>query len=654
MSTAVRLGVTVALIVAACATTSTAPTTTTTTTVPTTTSTEPATTGTHRPDRGGVSESEVPDSVGADGGVSPNGGFVSLSASVSCAFRGDGSTECWRPLERPESPGWITIDGSQRSGKCGIRIDGTLQCWDGEDDHIGGPPEDPDLPYLEFPFPGRLFTALSGGHDLACAIDVEKALACTMAHGYPIDLGDYMPDGEFISVAAGSSTTCGVRVDATVGCVGGLEFDGEFVSVAVGYDHVCKVRVGGEVVCWYDGDGEHNYGKASPPDGSFSEIVVDRVSSCGLRVDGEVVCWGLRDSGPVWDKAGAGWNQDGGLWPRGPFTALDLGHEGEICALRVGGRVACWNNGSATHEPPGGRFVAVDAGPAATCGLRPDGEVECWGYDEKGSDSVVPLDWEPPAGPFTAVSVGDGYACALRGDGEATCWDRDDLPGEREIRRRLRPPAGPFTAISAGGNVTCALRGDGEAVCWGLYATQDEVSLAAPPPGPFVAIRAAWDQACALRPDGEAVCWNTGDGALSALDGSYRTLIGGVAAACGLRLSGELACADADHRLARHAPDITFRAVAAHGDLGCGSDFGGDITCAAHVVHACGLDFAGEITCWHSAESWHEPTPPGPFSAVTVGAEHTCALRPDGTAECWTPHWPPGAAPAATAPSPPS
>ena len=588
-------------------------------------------------------------------GVSPNWGFVSLSADVGCAFRGDGSTACWlsryRPelLELPESAaGWIAIDGGAGSGYCGIRVDGTVQCWGG---YVGvGMEGDPGLPYAEFPFPGRRFTALSGGHEFACAIDVDRSLACTLLYGYVIDdwVG-FVPEGEFVSVSSGS-IACGVRVDGTLGCLdlGGFVVpEGEFVSVAVAYHEICAVRVGGQVMCFGEEDDDE---QSSPPEGVFAAVAASSAFFCGLRVDGDVVCWGLRDgrdlrSGDERDRRyfdwSVGWNRDGGSRPRGPFVALDVARHGdeEICALRPSGEVVCWNNGSGTHEPPGGAFVALDAGPTATCGLRSGGEVDCWGFDAPGGQ-IRPLGWDPPAGPFTAVSVGVGYACALRVGGEVACWgrgllrksrDREETIGEREVRRRLEPLPGPFVAVSAGNSFACGLRGDGEVACWGMHDTRLGIELADPPAGPFTAIRAGYGDACGLRPNGDAVCWNTQDGTQTTLAGGpFAALTGGDALACGLRRSGDFACADATNPLARHAPDTAFRAAAA-------------------VRHACGLDFHGEITCWGDGESWHEPTPPGPFTSVTVGNEHSCGLRPDGTAECWTPHWPPTADPAAAA-----
>ena len=170
------------------------------------------------------------------------------------------------------------------------------------------------------------------------------------------------------------------------------------------------------MVCW----GDDAYGQASPPAGIFSAVAVATYYSCGLRGDGAVACWGLR-SGDTSSRQ-YGWNSYGGLWPAGLFTALEISRwEDRICAVRAGSAEAvCWNDGTATHRPPEGAFVALEAGAWATCGLRAGGEVECWGHERTWFPEEVHgrLTWEIPPGPFTALGVGHGHACGLRLDGE--------------------------------------------------------------------------------------------------------------------------------------------------------------------------------------------------------------------------------------------
>ena len=592
--------------------------------------------------------------AGAAVDVSANQGFVSLSVDAACGFRGDGSTACWfggaDRTERIGQSDWTMIDGRWDSGGCGIWSDGRLLCWPNPHRELPSPLRE------QLPFGDQRFETLSGG-EYACAIGVDGSLACAgYGYGFP---SWAIPEGEFVAVSAGYPYMCAIRAGGELACWNHPYDDpspvlsppeGEFTSVSVAVRYGCAVRVGGALACWNDLIPDYDYGQSSPPAGSFRSVAASSALACGLRVDGEIVCWGELFGGA--ESGDAGSSTEGGDWPVGPFTALDVSRRGEVCALRPSGEIVCWNNGSGTHRPPGGAFVAIDAGPTATCGVRPDGDIACWGFDldRRTWEFVYPLDWRPPAGPFTAVSVGDGYACGLRPDGEAECWGRGHLRNpreigepvaQREIRARLEPPPGPFTALSADDQFTCGLRRDGELQCWGMTNTDSETPLGKPPSGPFSAVRAGHLMACGLRPDGSAACWDSvygrtylpGDG-LPMPDGVFAALPTGAAQPCGLRPGGDLACTDTDAVAARNAPETAFRTVASN----------------PRTAHNCGLDYAGEITCWYERDDWHEPTPPGPFTTVTVGNFHSCALRPDGTAECWTPHWPPYADPAPTRP----
>ncbi len=572
-----------------------------------------------------------------------NRGFESFANDFNCGFRADKSMQC--PSGRTYRGRWlVALDGNYTTD-CGILVDGRLRCWVPPPHQIGGPGGRPE----PFPFGDERFTALSAG-GFQCGIGEDRTLACTQDGFDPDDfpLMDPMmpPAGEFAAVSVGYDDACAIGVDRELACWheslgGGSEPlpappAGEFVSVSVSYRHACAVRVGGEVVCW----GDDAYGQASPPAGTFGAVAVTGLYSCGLRGDGEVRCWGRRIDDPNSRQEGRnwllGWNQYGGLWPAGPFAALDLsGYVPRICAVRAGsGEAVCWNDGTATHRPPGGAFVALDAGAWATCGLRPDGAVDCWGH-EKGLYGALdgPMSWDVPGGPFTDITVGDGHACGLRPGGEAVCW------GHNHGGRAAAPP-GPFTTLSAGDYATCALRPDGEATCWGARNHKSDESVAQPPPGPFETIHIEESAACGLRPGGDMACWDTYiGGQIPAPDGAFTAVIAGDARIptrnCGLRTDGLTACAAADELWTSHFPDWTW-----HFPGGAFSTVsGGD-------NHFCGLRLDGEAVCWHAtAATWHEPTPPGPFMSITAGIRHACALRPDGTAACWTTHWPPSALP---------
>lgn len=86
-------------------------------------------------------------------------------------------------------------------------------------------------------------------------------------------------------------------------------------------------------------------------------------------------------------------------------------------------------------------FTAVSAGHEHTCGVRTDGTLACWGWNEYGQAA-------PPEGTFATVSAGRGHTCGVRMDGTLACW------GRNESGQAASPP-GTFTAVSVGFRHTC-------------------------------------------------------------------------------------------------------------------------------------------------------------------------------------------------------
>jgi hypothetical protein len=112
--------------------------------------------------------------------------------------------------------------------------------------------------------------------------------------------------------------------------------------------------------------------------------------------------------------------------------------------------------------PPAGTFTQVSAGGSHNCGVRADGTLACWGWNDYGQAT-------PPDGTFSQVSAGYTHTCGVRTDGTLACWGTN-LYGE------TTPLDGTFTQVSAGSLYNCGVRTDGALACWG-YNTYGQATL---------------------------------------------------------------------------------------------------------------------------------------------------------------------------------
>lgn len=153
---------------------------------------------------------------------------------------------------------------------------------------------------------------------------------------------------------------------------------------------------------------------------------------------------------------------------RGAFLAISPSHS-HSCGLKVDGSVACWGyNNYGQSTPPAGAFVAVSAGAAHTCRLKADGSVQCWGGGGPGTSGFPNLDQTTvPAmlesageAGFGQIASGNAHACQVNRDGTIACWGNND-------EGQATPPAGTYVQVAGGNTFTCAIRNDGARVCWG-------------------------------------------------------------------------------------------------------------------------------------------------------------------------------------------
>ena len=180
------------------------------------------------------------------------------------------------------------------------------------------------------------------------------------------------------------------------------------------------------------GWGGYRFIEGLGPEGNthFGGIANDWGFTCGLRPDRTVRCWG--DPGErIW--------RDADVWP--PIL-----------------------------NPPRKEFLKVQTGRWHACGLRADGKIECWGNTNFRSGETDPPhsytragvypDELRTSGPqtYTDLSVGGTHTCGLRNDGNIECWD--------DAGTAVFQQTGPYTAVSAGYTHQCGLHATGNIHCW--------------------------------------------------------------------------------------------------------------------------------------------------------------------------------------------
>ncbi len=229
------------------------------------------------------------------------------------------------------------------------------------------------------------------------------------------------------------------------------------IAIGLGGHHSCGVLEDRSAVCW----GRDDYGQTdvgTVEGNTFGQVDVGLFHSCGINDADQLRCWGNPYSEPV---------PDGGEH----FEEVHLAFQ-STCARQSDGIVRCdgVDSGGGETEPPPIALDAFDLGSYHGCGLRPDGDLECWGSDDEGQGS-------PPPGRFTEVTAGDYHACALDEDGHAHCWGC----GGPWDHGQCQAPTVPLRAIAAGEVHTCAITADDAFLCWGCDSPGYDFGQCAPP-----------------------------------------------------------------------------------------------------------------------------------------------------------------------------
>jgi hypothetical protein len=226
--------------------------------------------------------------------------------------------------------------------------------------------------------------------------------------------------------------------------------------------HIACFLQDGAVDCVSPTYEDHPYLELDVPAGTYLDFD-SNVRTCGLRTDQEVVCWGAAGVTPP-------------PADRPDFVRL-VTHEGHVCGIDSEGAPTCWIStiGDDNLFVPSAPFLDFSLGGFHACGIRLDGEIECfiadYAADWNDEDLIRPY----PEGPFNRIVLQPvAMACAIRPDGELVCWGRVYESGGL---RDSEPKGLRYKDVSIGGGHVCAVTLEGELVCWG----RNDFGQATPP-----------------------------------------------------------------------------------------------------------------------------------------------------------------------------
>jgi hypothetical protein len=312
----------------------------------------------------------------------------------------------------------------------------------------------------------------------------------------------------------------------------GLTVVPHFTTIALGEIHSCGVSGIGGLWCW----GSDNAGQLGQPQ-QMTCVAVGQCSLVPLRVPGDQ-----------------------------RFVSASLG-AWHSCALTDAGAAYCWGsnswgqigNGSTRTDllttpqavAGGLTFASLHAGRWHTCGITPDGDVYCWGYDNWGqlgtgdppterctfaSQTPIPCSRVPVKvtgdHDFVEIEAREKATCGRTAAGTILCWGgevggtdatecQNELPDARCTRTPLVQAGGAtYAGLLMTGGMICGRSAPGALDCWGfaffgefgngVAHTSTATPISAAGGAMFAQTVTGSVHLCARETDNSVKCWGDG------------------------------------------------------------------------------------------------------------------------------------------------
>ena len=430
----------------------------------------------------------------------------------------------------------------------------------------------------------------------------------------------------------------------------------------------------------------------------WKEFAVGIYHGCGIKFDGSLWCvgsngWGQLGIGPDYEtKYTAVPIAVGQTW-----KAISVSTTAS-CAIRSDDTLWCWGNNfggqlgvgtdSDNRDVPeqvsgGGTWKAVSTSADATCGIKSDDTLWCWGDDTNGKlgngasgNTTVP-GAVSGGGSWIDVSRGDEFTCGIKSDNSMYCWGRDNLGqlGNGAVTGDQQTPyqvTGTWKNVESGSYSSCAIQSDDTIRCWGsdIYgqlgngATGSTTSPGAiTGGGTWKSVTVGGTTGCGIKSDDTLYCWGDdaegqlGNGASGSSTSpvivsggwTWQFARAGDRSVCGINMKGRLLCwgYNSYSQLGQGNRFSDFSApqpvsgnsqwlhITTGDEFSCGIKTDGTGWCM-------GTDSDGTLGNGAVSGSQHYPyaiAGGGTWKSMTGGDYHTCGIKSDDTGWCWGANW---------------
>lgn len=451
---------------------------------------------------------------------------------------------------------------------------------------------------------------------------------------------------------------CAGNVWKGIGPAGGSRTN-EWQQVEGG-NTVCGIKTDNTLWCWgysaYLGNGVAGYTT------EYSPIQIGTAK------------WKMISLGAYIGRTACGIQMDDSLWCWGEDTQ---GQQGD--GATVGPQYSPHKIGSASWK-------FIDASDNVVCGIQSDDSLWCWGYDGNGQvgdgggavNQTSPVQIGTDTWKFVSAAEANGATCGIKTDDSMWCWGNDSggqVGNGATTGNQFSPVAvaAGTTWKSVSGLVSsmCGIKTNDSLWCWGADSFGEQGNGAGGSqnaPGAVNDGGATWKYIkgaghyhyCAIKTDDTLWCWGwnytgmTGQGTEAGNTTSPAQVSGGgtwldvglaSASTCGIKSSGKMACFGVDFG----EPLNTFAPVPVAGGYKWQKIETGGYYYNGWDEHACGIRTDGVMMCWGGNEygqlgdnlaeeiAYSPITVSGGYTwaDVDLGSKNVCGIRTNGTAMCW-------------------